>query len=165
MRFREARNVFVKRMQWYRYWAICEYSGVLTYSPQTCENLSVLEKEILKEGGITDWVHSRPSMFYFSKLYCLFALFLFLNSFFTFTSRNIICQVFDPLNLLLYRLSPRSFAIQRTVVCVYWLQSICRKKKRMGYVELTEQWCLTFSGVERLKQSKIEKQQQKGSRS
>lgn len=123
-------------MQWYRYWAICEYSGVLTYSPQTCENLSVLEKEILKEGGITDWVHSRPSMFYFSKLYCflycLFALFLFLNSFFTFTSRNIICQVFDPLNLLLYRLSPRSFAIQRTVVCVYWLQSICRKKKEDG---------------------------------
>ena len=38
-------------MQWYRYWAICEYSGVLTHSPQTCENLSVLEKEILKEGG------------------------------------------------------------------------------------------------------------------
>ena len=64
-------------MQWYRYWAICEYSGVLTYSPQTCENLSVLEKEILKDGGITDWVHG-PSMFYFSKLYC-FLYYLFVE--------------------------------------------------------------------------------------
>ena len=51
------------------------------------------EKEILKDRRITDSVQS-PSNFYHSKLYCflycLFALFLFLNSVFTFISESII---------------------------------------------------------------------------
>lgn len=122
----EARNIFVKRMQWYGYWAICEYSVLnfwkLIRSPK---------RRSWKTGG-----SQTPSIFYHSKLYCflycLFVLFLFLNSVFTFISESIIhwtCYCIGSAEL--------RHTKDGCMSCI--LTSIkISQKNRMGYVELAE---------------------------
>lgn len=123
----EARNIFVKRMQWYGYWDICEYS--------VASNLWKLirspKRRSWKTGG-----SQTPSIFYHSKLYCflycLFVLFLFLNSVFTFISESIIhwtCYCIGSAEL--------RHTKDGCMSCI--LTSIkISQKNRMGYVELAE---------------------------
>ena len=126
----EARNIFVKNaMIW-----------ILSYMWIRCFNLAAsnLWKLILspkrrswKTGG-----SQTPSIFYHSKLYCflycLFVLFLFLNSVFTFISESIIhwtCYCIGSAEL--------RHTKDGCMSCI--LTSIkISQKNRMGYVELAE---------------------------
>lgn len=126
----EARNIFVKNaMIW-----------ILSYMWIRCFNLAASNLwKLIRSPKRRSWKtggSQTPSIFYHSKLYCflycLFVLFLFLNSVFTFISESIIhwtCYCIGSAEL--------RHTKDGCMSCI--LTSIkISQKNRMGYVELAE---------------------------